>query len=113
MACPVVAIHPGRNEVVIHGGAVHLSKDYIEEDGKKCFGKVVSLNHRGWETQIRGTVTALSQEHGIVRLSDEDIADVKIGELIGIIPIHSCLTADLQGHYLATTGEWIEKMPKE
>lgn len=30
MACPVTAIHPERNEVVVYGGSVHLSKDFIE-----------------------------------------------------------------------------------
>ena len=29
VACPVVAIHPERNEVVIYGGAVHFSKEFI------------------------------------------------------------------------------------
>lgn len=42
MVCPVVAIHPSRNEVVIHGGAVHFSKDYIlNTDGKKMFGRII------------------------------------------------------------------------
>ena len=27
IACPVVALHPERKEVIIYGGAVHLSKD--------------------------------------------------------------------------------------
>jgi len=34
MACPVVAKHKGRKEVIIHGGAIHFSKDYITVDSE-------------------------------------------------------------------------------
>ncbi len=117
LACPVVAVHAERNEIVIYGGGVHLSKDrIIEKDimGKDqtCFGKMVILNKSGWNTEIKGNVARLSQEHGVVKLSPEEIAHVKVGDLIGVIPVHSCLTADLQGYYLSTTGERIEKMTK-
>ncbi|MEO9482831.1 MAG: alanine racemase [Ekhidna sp.] len=117
MACPVVAIHPERNEVVIYGGGVHLSKDMIVEKdllGKdlRCFGKMVALEKGGWNTKILGNVVRLSQEHGIIKLPDEEITHVKVGDIIGVIPVHSCLTVDLQGHYLSTTGESIEKMTK-
>ncbi len=29
VACPVVATYPARNEVILYGGAVHLSKDFV------------------------------------------------------------------------------------
>ena len=29
VACPVVAVHPERNEIVLYGGAVHLSKEML------------------------------------------------------------------------------------
>ena len=117
MACPVVAIHKDRNEIVVYGGGVHLSKDMIvEQDAmgkdKKCFGKMVTLNENGWDISVKGNVVRLSQEHGVIKLSNEEIARVKVADVIGVIPIHSCLTADLQGHYLSTAGEQIEKMTK-
>lgn len=117
LACPVVAIHDEREEVVVYGGGVHLSKDLVIEKtlmGKdqKCFGKMVSLTENGWETKIRGNVIRLSQEHGIVKLPADEIAHVKVGDVIGVIPVHSCLTADLQGYYLSIDGERIEKMMK-
>ncbi|SNS47375.1 D-serine deaminase, pyridoxal phosphate-dependent [Ekhidna lutea] len=117
LASPVVAIHKERNEVVVYGGAVHLSKEMIKEKnifGKEhsCYGKMVTLSGDGWETTVLGNVERLSQEHGIIKLSDEEIARVKVGDVIGILPVHSCLTADLQGHYLSTKGERIEKMTK-
>ncbi|WP_462253943.1 alanine racemase [Ekhidna sp.] len=117
MACPVVAIHKDRNEIVIYGGGVHFSKDLIMEKDimgkeRRTFGKMVRLSKTGWNSEIIGNVVRLSQEHGVVHLDDDEIVRVKVGDLIGVIPVHSCLTADLQGYYLSTSGERIEKMTK-
>ncbi len=117
MACPIVAIHQERNEIVIYGGGVHFSKDMIMEKDimgkeRRSFGKMVQLSNAGWNTEIIGNVVRLSQEHGVVHLDDDEIVRVKVGDLIGVIPVHSCLTADLQGYYLSTSGERIEKMTK-
>lgn len=117
LACPIVSVHKERNEIVIYGGGVHLSKDRVTEKdimGKDqtCFGKMVYLTENGWNTEITGNVARLSQEHGVIKLSSEEIARVKVGDLIGVIPVHSCLTADLQAYYLSTEGEKIEKMTK-
>lgn len=112
MAFPVVAIHADRNEVVVFGGGVHLSKDMVLEDGVPCFGKAVKLTDNGWDTDIIGSVKKLSQEHGIISLNEELLQQLNVGDLIGVIPVHSCLAADLQGHYLSTSGERIEKILK-
>ena len=40
MLCPIVSKHKNRNELVIYGGAVHLSKDSIVTDGHVNFGYV-------------------------------------------------------------------------
>jgi D-serine deaminase-like pyridoxal phosphate-dependent protein len=96
VACPVVAKHPERNEVVIYGGAVHFSKDFVEENGRKVYGKLAIDRGEGWEG-LREDVTLirLSQEHGILQGPDAWVASVKIGDLVKIIPVHSCLTMDL------------------
>lgn len=112
LACPVVAIHEERNEVVVYGGAVHLSKESLGDMKTKSFGKAVPLSPKGWEPTIIGNVSRISQEHGIITLNDEWLTHVKIGDLIGVIPVHSCLTADLQGHYMSTSGERLDKMTK-
>ncbi|MEM9895078.1 MAG: alanine racemase [Bacteroidota bacterium] len=112
MACPVVAKHEERDELVIHGGAVHFSKDSISVDGTTNFGRVVRLGNAGWDTESIGSVVRLSQEHGIINASKEVMKTLKIGDLVGVLPVHSCLTADLQGHYMTTSGQRIEKMQK-
>ncbi len=113
LASPVVAPHPERNEVVVYGGGVHLSKEAVDENGKKCFGKAVRLSDNGWEHEVIGNVKKISQEHGIVEMDSETISNLKVGDLIGILPTHSCLAADLQGHYYSTEGEKIQKIIKD
>ena len=111
MACPVVAKNPQRNEIVIYGGAVHLSKDLmILPDGSKTFGKIVNLTENGWETSETGAyLKSLSQEHGVVHAPVEYLERIKLGDLVGVLPIHSCLTADLNSSYLTLDGERINK----
>ena len=97
VACPVVAVHPQREEVVIYGGAVYLSKENIEADnGFKLYGYVVNIHDNGWGEAIPGAyVSALSQEHGIVKMPLKYLNNIKPGDLLGILPVHSCLAANL------------------
>lgn len=111
VACPIVAKYPERNEIVIYGGAVHLSKDSaFLADGTKFFGKIVNLTENGWETSETGAyLKSLSQEHGVISAPAEYSETLKLGDFIGVLPIHSCLTADLHSSYLTLEGEKIDK----
>ena len=106
MACPVVAIYPERNEVIVHGGGVHFSKDFLKtEDGAIYFGELVKLTSQGWEQTTRPVyVKSLSQEHGILAVPDQEIQEIKIGDVLGILPVHACLTADAMGEYVTLDG---------
>lgn len=97
VACPVVSVYPERNELIIYGGAVHLSKENIEgNDGFRLYGYVVNLSEKGWSEPIIGAyVSSLSQEHGIIKMPESYISKFRPGDVIGILPIHSCLTANL------------------
>lgn len=97
VACPVVASHAERNELVIYGGAVHLSKEFIlDKNGHRNYGLVVEMNRNGWSDPIPGAyVVAVSQEHGIVHMPNPMFSKFNPGSTIGILPIHSCLTANL------------------
>lgn len=112
MACPVVSLHPDRNEAVVYGGAVHFSKDFVTEGERRHYGKVVRFTREGWRSEPIAEVNRLSQEHGILRGSSEFIKSLQIGSLVGILPVHACLTADLQGFYVSLTGEKLDKMKK-
>lgn len=111
LGCPVVAKFSGRNEIVVHGGAVHLSKDSIKTNDKTHFGRPVILHEKGWDAPVAGSyVTALSQEHGIISCSDSFFDSIETGDLIGILPVHSCLTADCMGAYTTLDGQYIKQM---
>jgi D-serine deaminase-like pyridoxal phosphate-dependent protein len=113
MICPVVAVHPSRNEVVIYGGAIHFAKDsIINIDGKKLFGRIV-VDNEGNKTLLdeKNYLHALSQEHGILKITPRDLNLFKPGMLVEIIPVHSCLTANLMKEYLTTDGKVIRMMP--
>lgn len=114
LACPVVAVYPSRNEIVVHGGGVHLSKDFLkQEDGSQQFGKVVRLTENGWSLPPTGmNVKSLSQEHGVIRASAEDCSSIKPGDLLGILPVHSCMTADAMTEFYTLSGKKITMMPK-
>jgi D-serine deaminase-like pyridoxal phosphate-dependent protein len=111
LACPVVALHPDRDEVVIYGGAIHLSKDYTEQNGSRQYGLVCFPYEAGWGAPIPDAfVTRLSQEHGILRLPSSFSANLRIGDLVFILPSHSCLTAQAMGSYQTLSGRRIEMM---
>ncbi len=114
MACPIVALYPERNEIIVHGGGVHLSKDkFIREDGKSVFGEAVKLTDAGWDAQpLPIYAKSLSQEHGVLSAPEAEIRKFKVGDVIGIIPVHSCMTADAMGEYRTIDGKLIDMMPK-
>ncbi len=112
VACPVVAKHRERNESVIYGGAVHLSKEFIiDESGTKVFGYVALLEKNNWTSIIKNTyVSALSQEHGIVKADNDFLESVKIGDILLVLPVHSCLSVNLLKKFLTLEGEIITTM---
>jgi D-serine deaminase-like pyridoxal phosphate-dependent protein len=114
MVCPIVALYPERNEIIVHGGGVHFSKDkFIREDGQSVFGEVVRLNDTGWDAEpLPIYVKSLSQEHGVLIAAESEFKKFKVGDVIGILPVHSCMTADAMGEYRTIDGKLIDMMPK-
>jgi D-serine deaminase-like pyridoxal phosphate-dependent protein len=112
LACPIVAKYPGRNEVVVYGGAVHLSKDCIEDaEGRKIFGLVSDMLEADFGPILKQTyVSSLSQEHGIIRSKNPYLQQKQVGDILLIYPIHSCLTANLMRQYTTMEGETIKTL---
>ena len=111
MACPIVAIHKDQNEMIIYGGGIHFSKDRIEENGTVVFGIVAQTNGISWKDHIPNMyVKSLSQEHGVVSVPITEIDNYSIGDIIYVLPIHSCMTADLMKRYKTTDGKDITMM---
>jgi D-serine deaminase-like pyridoxal phosphate-dependent protein len=114
VACPVVAIHPERNEVIIHGGAIHLSKERLEQGSTCSFGAVALPTAAGWSEHIPGAfLKSISQEHGVVFIPQEFLSQIHIGDLLVILPVHSCLAVDLFKQYYSLDNEVIPTIRME
>ena len=112
LICPVVAVHFNRQEAVIYGGAVHLSKEQalLPPDPSPNFGLVLSWDGKNWDTaNLLGKVSALSQEHGILSLTQAG-CNLKPGDMVAVLPVHSCLTATLMRDYYMLDGRVLETM---
>lgn len=108
--CPVVAIYPERNELVIYGGAVHLSKEKTTWKQREIYGLVSFPTSDGFGIPMKEAfVSGLSQEHGIVSMPAHELEKIKLGDILAVFPVHSCLTADLNSHLLSLDGDRIEK----
>ncbi|MCX6280923.1 MAG: alanine racemase [Bacteroidetes bacterium] len=108
LACPVVSKEQSRKEVAIYGGAVHLSKESVFYQGKTIFGLVCRLSPQGWSEPLDDCyISAVSQEHGVIKVSNSVFETFKPGDLLGILPVHSCLTAQCMGNYMIN-GELAE-----
>lgn len=110
MACPVVAKHDERKEIIIYGGGVHFSKEYIDTgDGNKLYGSIVKFDGDEWTPIIAGGYLAsLSQEHGVLKVSEELFKEIEIGELLGIVPVHSCMAVSCISDMFTTKGEKLD-----
>lgn len=111
LACPVVAKHAERGEIVVYGGAVHLSKDYLMEGEQRSYGAVCLPTADGWSQPLPGAyVSGLSQEHGILHVPAADFNQIQIGDLVCILPAHSCLTVTLMKRYQTLDGRVIDTL---
>jgi len=111
LAAPIVDIKHGRNEILVHAGGVHLSKDVLDVNGHKNYGEVVYLHEKGWTIPKETSyLKSISQEHGLIHASDELMKKAKIGDIMGILPIHSCMTADCMRAYRTFDGEMVDHL---
>jgi D-serine deaminase-like pyridoxal phosphate-dependent protein len=110
VACPIVAKHLDRRQLLIYGGAIHFSKEYLRDpSGHPFYGSVAILDGGSWNAvDPDSRMISISQEHGIVQASDHLLDHVSVGDILLIIPIHSCLTANLLGGYRTLDGRLIE-----
>jgi D-serine deaminase-like pyridoxal phosphate-dependent protein len=112
MACPVISKYAERNEILIYGGAVHFSKDKIQKNDGDYFGAVVKFDESmKWsEIEQNSYHRMISQEHGVISCDQQFFDSVNIGDIIGILPIHACLTIDKAWKVISTYGIEIDRM---
>lgn len=114
--CPVVGLYPERGQIVVQGGAVHLSREYLKGlDGQPIYGKLGLLDLANEQSPTLGPVlheapvVSLSQEHGVIKAPASMMDELNIGDLVLVYPVHSCLTCDLYTEYHSLDGEVIAR----
>ncbi len=112
VACPVVAKHANRWQLILYGGAVHFSKDlYVDETGRKVFGLMVYLADNGWTISEQPPILrSVSQEHGVLEVDEKTFESIGEGDLVGILPAHSCLTGNLLKKYVTLEGAVVGRL---
>jgi len=110
VACPVVSKNKETMELVIYGGGIHFSKDVIQtKSGEYIFGYLTDEVNGKWKPMHKDSyVTSLSQEHGIVKTDKEHFENIQVGDVLLIVPVHSCMTVNAMGKFRLTTGEEFE-----
>lgn len=97
LACPVLAVDAPRRRLVLHGGAVHLSKEALATGAGPVYGRLGTATAAGFGRIIGdAVVTSLTQEHGIVSVDPSSwealSAGLQPGDRVLVFPVHSCLT---------------------
>ena len=112
VACPVVDRQAERCQWVIYGGAVHLARDALRENGQIHFGEIAPFDaERGWGESIPGARLAhLSQEHGLVQTDAAHFERFPLGDLLVVRPVHACITTHHLRGYRTLGGEWLTMM---
>jgi D-serine deaminase-like pyridoxal phosphate-dependent protein len=105
VACPVVAKHQERQELIIYGGAVHLSKDVLMQSFElgvknRHMGRLLCPKTLGGGPILRMPMSPEFPRTWSVKASQEIFARVNVGDLLMVIPVHSCLTANLLRKYV-------------
>lgn len=111
MACPIVDKYESHHQLIIHGGAVHFSKESMDTNANTHYGLVAERDDNSWKpVEPYSYITKLSQEHGVISCSEELFQSSQIGDMITVLPVHSCLTANLMNEYQTIGGEKISMM---
>lgn len=105
MECPVIEKFGNRHEILIHGGAVHFSKENLLANDTPTFGRLLTD-----DLSPQNHLSKISQEHGIIHCSPMVYNNVFIGDKVQIYPVHSCLTANLMRGAKTTDGQIIDHM---
>ncbi len=112
VACPIISKSRDRKQIVLYGGAVHLSKDSLTtKDGDTVYGYCAQWGQNTWEgIESNAPLISLSQEHGVVQVHDDTLFNsMNVGDTVIVYPIHSCLAVDLYSEYVSIDNRKITK----
>lgn len=105
MECPIIEKFDHRHEILIHGGAVHFSKESLLIDDAVTFGRLITD-----DLSPQNHLSKISQEHGIMSCTPMVYNTINLGDKIQVYPVHSCLTANLMRGAKTIDGKAIDHM---
>ncbi|MFN2370315.1 MAG: alanine racemase [Candidatus Krumholzibacteriia bacterium] len=114
VACPVLAVDPGRGRLVLQGGAVHLSKESLATAAGPVFGYLAAAADGDLGRILdEAPLVQLSQEHGIVQVPadrwEEVAGGLRPGDLVAVVPVHSCLACAAHGGLMTLDGTFLPR----
>ncbi|WP_146209228.1 alanine racemase [Coraliomargarita sinensis] len=110
-ACPVIGKYEDELKLVVYGGSIHLSKDSVHIDGERLFGQLALPDGKGWAIVPlqEGKLTSCCQEVSKIQVSPGVFEQIELGQCVYILPVHSCLAADLYPRYATLDGDLLER----
>ena len=54
----------------------------------------------------------MNGDYGILKVSPKVYEQISVGDVIGILPVHSCMTADVMGEMYTTKGQQLDHLKK-
>ena len=70
------------------------------------YGYLTAATAEGWGSiEPEHYISRVSQEHGVARVSTEMCRQVQPGDVMCVIPVHSCLSVDLLDTAITTEGD--------
>lgn len=90
---PVVGLRPDTHRLVLHCGAVHLSKDMVRDAVGETVYAVAVRDDGALDGSRR--LVHLSQEHGLLTADPDTLEHVRPGDTVRLAPVHACLVCDL------------------
>lgn len=95
----VISSQPGGNHCVVDAGALALSKDPGPSNAPRLTMGEIFRDYGARTLRPDARVVTVSQEHGIVS------APLSVGDVVRILPNHSCLTAACFDEYRVVRGD--------
>ncbi len=94
----VIGVFDSDMRIILHVGAVHLSKEKHDNDDV-AYGWLLKQGANGKNELIpKAKIVELYQEHAVVTLPEAFIGQIKLGDSLCVLPVHSCLAMDAMVH---------------
>ncbi|MGI4952468.1 MAG: alanine racemase [Janthinobacterium lividum] len=101
----VIGVRAAEHRFIVDAGGLALSKDRSTAAGPVDYGFGLVLDRDGMPRFGHATILSAYQEHGVVACDPAlPMPPVKVGDLVRILPNHTCMTAAAHERYHVVEG---------